>query len=77
MSKKLNLKCFTVTQRKAAIKIALQLTMLKAEIADLGLFQTMHAMDHPLYAIGYEIEAKINGKWPHDKLSVADVKRMD
>ncbi len=36
-------------------EIASELTRLKAELGSLGLFKTMHALDHATRAIGYEL----------------------
>lgn len=40
-------------------EFATRLALMKHEAGTLELWQTMHAMDHPVVAVGFEIGAKI------------------
>lgn len=51
-----------MTKRERAKRfkaIAIDLTRIKAELGELEMWQTMHAMDHPLYALGWDGDPRL------------------
>lgn len=43
-------------------KFAVELTAMKVRAGELGLFRTMHGLDHATQAVGWEIAAKLDPK---------------